>query len=161
MELNCEQNRLLIWYCFKRRLTPSAAFDELRTSLEEQAPSWSAHGQQKSRYIVWDIETFALNQQSGKGRQVPHLLIAATTCYNCLNGPFIKQICATCEGHHKTRECISNEAWKIDNTHVKVSCWVNDIGHSCEECRQQQLTIRSGQTKVLFKVLFTGFLRDN
>ena len=36
---------------------------------------------QKSRYIVWDIETFALNQQSGKGRQVPHLLIAATTCY--------------------------------------------------------------------------------
>ena len=26
---------------------------------------------QKSRYIVLDIETFALNQQSGKGRQVP------------------------------------------------------------------------------------------
>ena len=33
----------------------------------------------KSCYIVWDIETFALNQQSGKGRQVPHLLVAATT----------------------------------------------------------------------------------
>ena len=57
---------------------------------------------QKSRYIVWDIETFALNQQSGKGRQVPHLLIAATTCYICLNRPFKKQLCATCEGHHKT-----------------------------------------------------------
>ena len=64
---------------------------------------------QKSRYIVWDIETFALNQQSGKGRQVPHLLVAATTCYNCLNRPFKKQVCDTCEGHHKTRECISNE----------------------------------------------------
>ena len=38
---------------------------------------------QKNRYIVWDIETFALNQQSGKGRQVPHLLIAVTTCYIC------------------------------------------------------------------------------
>ena len=36
-----QQNRLLIWYCFKRRLTPSAAFDELRTSLEEQAPSFA------------------------------------------------------------------------------------------------------------------------
>ena len=44
---------------------------------------------QKSHYIVWNIETFALNQQNGKGRQVPHLLIAATTCYNCLNRPFI------------------------------------------------------------------------
>ena len=50
---------------------------------------------QKSRYIVWDIETFALNQQSGKGRQVPHLLIASTTCFNCLNRPFKKQLCAT------------------------------------------------------------------
>ena len=45
----------------------------------------------KSRYIVWDIETFALNQQSGKGRQVPHLLVAATTCYNCLDRIFKKQ----------------------------------------------------------------------
>ena len=115
---------------------------------------------QKSRYIVWDIETFALNQQSGKGRQVPHLLIAATTCYNCLNRPFKKQLCATCEGHHKTRECISNEAWKIDNTHVKVSCWADDIGLKCEECGQQQLIIRSGNTKALFKGFIHWLLRD-
>ena len=115
---------------------------------------------QKSRYIVWDIETFALNQQSGKGRQVPHLLIAATTCYNCLNRPFKKQLCATCEGHHKTRECISNEAWKIDNTHVKVSCWADDIGLKCEECGQQQLIIRSGNTKALFKGFIYWLLRD-
>ena len=45
----------------------------------------------KSRYVVWDIETFALNQQSGKGRQIPHLLIAATTCYRCLDSPFKKK----------------------------------------------------------------------
>ena len=62
--------------------------------------------QQKSRYIVSDIETFALNQQSGKGRQVPHLLVAATTCYNCLNRPFKKQVCDTCGGHHKTPESV-------------------------------------------------------
>ena len=82
------------------------------------------------------------------------------TCYNCLNRPFKKQICATCEGHHKTRECISNEAWKIDNTHVKVSCWADDIGHMCEECRQQQLMIRSGNTKVLFKSFIHWLLGD-
>ena len=28
MELNREQNRLLIWYCFKRRLTPSKLTEE-------------------------------------------------------------------------------------------------------------------------------------
>ena len=65
--------------------------------------------QRKSRYIVWDIETFALNLTSGKGWQVPHLLIAATTCYECLDRPFKKQICTTCDGHHKTKECVSNE----------------------------------------------------
>ena len=43
-------------------------------------------GCEKVAYIIWDIETFALNQQSGKGRQVPHLLVAATTCYNFLIG---------------------------------------------------------------------------
>ena len=101
----------------------------------------------KSRYIVWDIETFALNQQSGKGRQVPHLLIASTTCYSCLNKSFKRQLCTTCNGHHKTRECISNVPWKIDNTHVKVSCWAD--GHVCEECKQQQLINRSGQYKSL------------
>ena len=106
--------------------------------------------QQKSRYNVWDIETFALNQQSGKGRQVPHLLVAATISYNCLN----RQVSDTCGGHHKTRECISNEAWKIDNTHVKVSCWAEN--DPCEECGQQQLIIRSGNTKALFKVLSAG-----
>ena len=82
---------------------------------------------QKSRYIVWDIETFALNQRSGKGRQVPHLLIAATTCYNYLNRPFNKQVCDTCGGHHKIREYISNEAWKIDNTHVKFQSIIKHL----------------------------------
>ncbi len=116
--------------------------------------------QQKSRYVVWDIETFALNQQSGKGRQVPHLLVAATTCYNCLDRPFKKQVCAACEGCHKTRDCISNEAWKIDNTHMKASCWADDVCSACEECRQQQLIIRSGNTKALFKVFISWLLRD-
>ena len=98
---------------------------------------------QKSRYIVWDIDTFALNQQNGKGRQVPHFLVAAT-CYRYFDKPFKKQICAT-------RECISNDTWKIDNVHIKVSCWADAISYACEECRQQQLIIRLGNTKALFK----------
>ena len=116
--------------------------------------------QRKSRYIVWDIETFALNLTSGKGRQVPHLLIAATTCCKCLYRPFKKQICATCDGHHKTKECVSNEPWKIDNSHVKVSCWAEDVCNTCGECGQQQLIIRSGNTKALFKVFISWLLRD-
>ena len=55
-------------------------------------------------------------------------------------------------------ECISNEAWKIDNTHVKVSCWADDISHKCEE--QQQLIIQSGNTKSLFKVFISWLLCD-
>jgi hypothetical protein len=34
--------------------------------------------QRKSRYVVWDLETYALNQETGKGRLVPHMLVAAT-----------------------------------------------------------------------------------
>ena len=113
---------------------------------------------QKSRYIVWDIETFALNLSSGKGRQVPHLLIAATTCHQCLDRPFKRAICATCGGHHKTNLCISNEAWTIDNTHCIVSCW--EEVDSCENCGQQQLVIRSGDTKTLFKSFIEWLLQD-
>ena len=74
--------------------------------------------------------------------------------------PFIKQICATCEGHHKTRQCISNEGWKISNTQIKVSCWADDVCNMCEECKQQQLIIRSGNSKVMFKVFIHWLLRD-
>ena len=78
----------------------------------------------------------------------------------CLDRPFKRQICDTCGGHHKTKDCISNEAWKIDNTHVKVSCWAENYSNICEKCEQQQLIIRSGNTKVLFKVFISWLLRD-
>ena len=55
---------------------------------------------------------------------------------------------------------VSNEEWKINNTYVKVSCWADDIGHTCEEYRQQQLMIRSGHTKALFEVFIHWLLRD-
>ena len=63
MELNREQNRLLIWYCFKRRLTPSAAFDELRTSLEEQAPSF-AHGSIPYQQLTLTVNLSDLNSHT-------------------------------------------------------------------------------------------------
>ena len=69
------------------------------------------------------------------------------------------QICTTCEGQHKTKECISTEAWKINNSHVNVSCWADDNCNTCEECGQQQLIVRSGNTKVLFKMFISWLLR--
>ena len=68
-----------------------------------------------------------------------------------LDRPFKKQTCATCDGHQKMRGCISNEAWEIKNSRVKVSCWADKLCNACEECGQQQLIIQSGNTKALFK----------
>lgn len=41
MELTREQTRLLIWYCFKRRLSALEAHGELDTTLGDQAPSYA------------------------------------------------------------------------------------------------------------------------
>uniref|UniRef100_A0A1I8JME2 VWFA domain-containing protein n=1 Tax=Macrostomum lignano TaxID=282301 RepID=A0A1I8JME2_9PLAT len=41
MELNREQNRLLIWYCHKRKLTALETHAELLATLEAQAPSYA------------------------------------------------------------------------------------------------------------------------
>ena len=41
MELNRERIRLLIWYCFKRRLSAVEAHDELQAALADQAPSYA------------------------------------------------------------------------------------------------------------------------
>ena len=112
--------------------------------------------QQKSRYIVWDIETFALNQQSGKGRQVPHLLVAATTCYNCLIRPFKKQKFATrVEDTIKPESVFQTRPGKLITPISKVSCWAEN--DPCEECGQQQLIIRLGNTKEVF---ISWLLRD-
>ena len=50
--------------------------------------------------------------------------------------------------------------WKIDNFNVKVSCWAENYSNICKECGQQQLTIRSGNTKALFKVLISWLMHD-
>lgn len=41
MELNRDQYRLLIWYCFKRKLSAVKAHDELQAALVDQAPSYA------------------------------------------------------------------------------------------------------------------------
>ncbi|MEE4247654.1 MAG: transposase [Kangiellaceae bacterium] len=41
MELNREHLRVLIWYCFKRRLPATEAHEELQDTLEDQAPSFA------------------------------------------------------------------------------------------------------------------------
>ena len=110
----------------------------------------------KSRYVVWDIESFALDQTSGKGRQVPHLIVAATVCYACLNKPFQNQMCGICEGQHNSDFCLSKDQWLTNNAHTRVSTW----GSSCNECKQQLFMCRAGSAKELFKQFINWLLSE-
>ena len=49
---------------------------------------------------------------------------------------------------------------KLTTHMLKVSCWADDVGHVREECTQQQLIIRLGHTKALFKGFIHWLLRD-
>ena len=112
--------------------------------LLEKAEALYDQHKRKSRYIVWDIETFALNQETGKGQQVPHFIAAATTCHRCLDEAFRKQTCEDCGGYHKTNMCLSAEEWRLDNDHTKTSCWAQ--GEPCDECGQQLAVFRAGKS---------------
>ena len=82
--------------------------EELITKADALYKQWL----QKCWYIVWDIETFALNQQ-----------------WQTMANSTQKQICTRCGGHRQIAKCILNEMWKIDNTHVKVSSWAQDVAY--------------------------------
>jgi hypothetical protein len=116
--------------------------------------------ERKSRYVVWDIETFVLDQASDKGRLVPHFLSAATVCYKCLNKPFVKQTCTNCSGLHNSHSCMSQEPWLLDNSTCKISTWATDHDDVCDECHQEQIVIRAGCEKDLFKHFIDWLLRD-
>jgi G:T-mismatch repair DNA endonuclease (very short patch repair protein) len=127
----------------------------------QKAEQLALDRQRKSRYVVWDLETFALNQESGKGRLVPHVLVAATVCYKCLGKPFKQQHCRFCDGLHNSDVCISNEEWRLDNSSCKLTCWAENSDEACDECGQQQLIARSGTEEGLFKPFVEWMMNES
>jgi hypothetical protein len=125
----------------------------------KKADGLALERQRKSRYVVWDLETYALNQESGKGRLIPHLLVASTVCFKCLDSPFKQQLCSICNGLHDSCLCLSNDAWNLDNSSCKTSSWSDT--DPCSECGQQQIVIRSGCETDLFKLFFEWLLRPS
>jgi hypothetical protein len=117
--------------------------------------------EQKSRYIVWDIETFALNQQTGKGQLVPYLLVAATTCLRCLEKKIKKSTCDTCGGNHKSDVCITDSPWTLYSIHFKQSCWSEDADEVCPNCCQRQIIIQAGRASDLFKNFINWILQES
>ena len=115
---------------------------------------------QKLRYIMWDIETFALNQQTGKGQLVPYLLVAATACHRCLEKKFKKSTCVTCGGNHKSDLCITDCDWTLDSTYFKKSCWSED-DNVCDNCGQMQIIIQAGRASDLFKNFIDWILQKS
>jgi len=124
-----------------------------------EAEKLAVERRRKSRYIVFDLETYALNQATGMGRQVPHVLVAATVCYQCLGSHFRQQKCDHCNGSHHSNLCLSNEEWRLDNTECKVSTWANEA--PCLECEQQQIVIRSGSERDLWDHFCNWMFRDS
>ena len=105
----------------------------------------------KSRYIVWDLETYCLNRTTKTGRLVPHLLVAMTACYNCMRRSVPKQAenCSICQGIHPTELCLCSEEWTANDCIVKETKWGD-----CYECGQNILAIRCGNERLLFKAFF-------
>jgi hypothetical protein len=69
--------------------------DEIQASLGNQAKAEKLYKERerKSRHVVWDLETFPLDQESGCDRAVPHMLVACTMCYKCIDTKFQRQSC--------------------------------------------------------------------
>ena len=99
--------------------------------------------QRKSRYVIWDLEAFALNHETGKGMLVPHFIVAATTCFNCTTRPFVKRTCEQCRGSHMASLCLSAQEWLLDNDHTRTASWAES--DPCEECGQQLAVFRAGK----------------
>ena len=128
----------------------------------EEATKWetaSLARQQKSRYIVYDIETHVLDTGSGKGRLIPHLLVARTLCFNCMEhqNPTKRVPCTKCSGEHSYWECLSDEEWTETNHVMKEACWAPDDQECCKECGQVEVVIRAGEEEKLFS-LFSEWL---
>jgi hypothetical protein len=85
--------------------------DEIQAALGKQAEAEKLYKtrERKSRYVVWDLETFPLDQERGVGRAVPRMLVACTMCYKCLDTKFQRQSCRNCGGIHNTDACLVNE----------------------------------------------------
>jgi hypothetical protein len=117
--------------------------------------------ERKSRYVVYDLETFPLDQESGCERPVIHVLVAATVCYNCLNKKYLRQLCSLCGGLHNTDSTLTTVPWELETTTFKISSWVAPNETSCEDCNQQQIVIRSDDETSLFKPFIDWLLRDS
>jgi hypothetical protein len=137
------------------------AYESAGTDEEQikKADALALQRERKSRYVVWDLETYALNQETGKGRQVPHLLVAATVCYNCLDSPFHRQRCSYCNGLHDSKLCLSIEEWNLDDKSFRTSTWGGS--DPCSVCGQQQIVIRSGEENKLFKYFIEWLMRPS
>jgi hypothetical protein len=147
-------------------MRPHKFIDEIafeRAGVDEEmlkgAEKLAADRQRKSRYVIWDLETYALNQESGRGRLVPHVLVATTVCFKCLNAHFPRHECRFCDGFHASDMCLSLDEWRLDNVSSKTSCWSSNT--PCDECGQQIIAIRAGQEKDLFKSFIEWLLRDS
>ena len=70
--------------------------------------------QRKSQYVIRDLETHALNEVIGRGRLVPYLSVAMTTCFNCMDRDMrMRMLCSggTLENRSKVHE---TKAFSID-----------------------------------------------